>query len=444
MNEQAHSVLVVDDEPGVRNALKTVLEQDYRIVLAHDGPSAIETLRADKRIDVMLLDMVMPGMHGMDVLRRVRDEFASVEVIVLSALHSIETVIEAINLGAFDYVGKPFVARELAMIVDRAIELRTLKRGLSLLREAKAGPEDVVIVGTSPAVFRLRQHMQALARERMPFLVVGERGTGKEHFARAVHSYSSTGALPFTVVRCPDLARQRAFRNLVQDEGDSSASVEPGLLGLPRQGFALLKDADRIERAHQGVLARLIEMLQRSGVRCAVTALPRMAAALDEGDADPEFASVVGDAVVAVPPLRERYEDIKPLAEHFLAQLRVELNAAAETIRAEAIEELETYPWPGNVRELRNFIERILILHADASTIERHHLPDEIGATAARALSATDFIGKKTLKEAVSEVERRIITDALRRAGGVQTRASQILGTTRRILRYKMQQLGIE
>jgi transcriptional regulator with AAA-type ATPase domain len=220
--------------------------------------------------------------------------------------------------------------------------------------------------------------------------------------------------------------------------------VDPALLGLPRQGFALFKDAQRLETTHQGVLARLIEVLQQDGVRCAVTALPKMAAALDEGNADPVFSSVVADAVVTIPPLRERYEDIKPLAEHFLAQLRVELNAAAETVRADAVEELETYPWPGNVRELRNFIERILILHADASTIERHHLPDEIGATAARALSATDFIGKKTLKEAVGEVERRIITDALRRAGGVQTRASQILGTTRRILRYRMQQLGIE
>ncbi len=444
MAEHTHSVLVVDDEPAVRNALKSVLEQDYRIVLAPDGPSALETLRSDKHIDVMLLDMVMPGMHGMEVLRRVRGEFASVEVIILSALQSIETVIEAINLGAFDYISKPFVARELGLIVDRAIELRTLKREIRLLREATTGLCDAEMIGISPAILGLRRRAQELSRERAPFLVVGERGAGKELFARAVHWCSHRDALPFTVVRCPDLARQQAFRSLASNDPDSEPPVEPVTLGLPCQGFALFKDAHRLDLAHQAALARLIEALQGAGVCCAATVPPTIAAALDVGRLDPGLYRVVARAVVAIPPLRERYEDIKPLAEHFLVQLRVELNVAAKGIRADAVGELETYAWPGNVRELRNFIERILILHADIPVIERRHLPDEIGATAARALSATDFIGKKTLKEAVNELERRIITDALRRTGGVQTRASEILGTTRRILRYRMQQLGIE
>ena len=192
------------------------------------------------------------------------------------------------------------------------------------------------------------------------------------------------------------------------------------------------------------MLARVIEALHEAGLYCAATAPPAFTAELDEEIVDADLRRVVGGDVVSIPTLRERHEDIKPLTEHFLAGLRTSLNAAAESIRSDAIEELETYPWPGNVRELRNFIERILILHADAAVIERDHLPDEIGAMAARALSATDFIGKKTLKEAVNDLERRIITDALRRAGGVQTRASEILGTTRRILRYRMQQLGIE
>jgi two-component system response regulator AtoC len=392
----------------------------------------------------MLLDMVMPGMHGIEVLRQVRGEFASVEVIVLSALQSIETVIEAINLGAFDYVSKPFVARELALVVDRAIELRTLKREISLLRESTTGACTAELIGTSPAVLELRRRVRELADECVPFLVLGERGTGKELFARAVHWHRHRDSLPFTVVRCADLARQQAFRSLAAADAESEPTLQPELLGLPRQGFALFKDALRIEPAHQAVLGRLIETLQEAGVCCAATGPPTTTTALDEGNVDPGFYRTVAGAVVFVPPLRHRYEDIKPLAEHFLADLRLELNAAAKTIRADAIGELETYGWPGNVRELRNFIERILILNADIAAIERSHLPDEIGATAARALSATDFIGKKTLKEAVNDLERRIITDALRRAGGVQTRASQILGTTRRILRYRMQQLGIE
>ncbi len=444
MNGQAHSVLVVDDEPAVRNALKTVLERDYRIVLAPDGPSAIEALRTDKQIEVMLLDMVMPGMHGMEVLRRVRDEFASVEVIVLSALQSIETMIEAINLGAFDYVGKPFIARELALVVDRAIELRTLKRELRVLREATGEPCEASLIGVSPAILGLRRRAHDIAREGKPFLIVGERGTGKELFARVVLHCIGNEALPFTVIRCPDLARQQAFRALAPGEGGLEPSVEPATLGLPQHGFALFKDAHRLEPAHQAVLARLIEALEDAGVRCAVTVPPPAMKAPVESTMDPALYQVVQGTVVTIPPLRERFQDIKLLAEAFLAELRVELSAATERIDAGVIEELETYPWPGNVRELRNFIERILILHSDARTIERHHLPDEIGATAARALSATDFIGKKTLKEAVNDLERRIIVDALRRAGGVQTRASEILGTTRRILRYRMQQLGIE
>jgi transcriptional regulator with PAS, ATPase and Fis domain len=293
-------------------------------------------------------------------------------------------------------------------------------------------------------VLALRRRVRELAREPGPFLVLGERGTGKELFARIVHWCRHRDELPFTVIRCADLARQQAFRSLVAEHVELEPTVQPELLGLPRLGFALFKDAAGLEPAHQAVLARVIEALQDAGVSCAVTGPPPGAPTLDETDLDPRLQHVVGDETVTISPLRERYEDIKPLAEHFLAGLRLELNAAAKAIRADAIGELETYAWPGNVRELRNFIERILILHADIPVIERRHLPDEIGATAARALSATDFIGKKTLKEAVNELERRIITDALRRAGGVQTRASQILGTTRRILRYRMQQLGIE
>lgn len=443
MPGQEHSVLVVDDEPAVRNALKSVLEDDYRIVLAHDGPSALEALRTDQQIDVVLLDMVMPGMHGMDVLRRVRTEFTSVEVIILSALQSIETVIEAINLGAFDYVTKPFVARELALIVDRAIELRTLKRQIRELRETATGLGHVEIVGTSAAALALKRRAQELSHDRVPFLIAGERGVGKELFARVVHWRRHGRTAPFTAVHCTDLVKQQSFRALTAGVA-ASLPVEPAEFGIPCQGLVLFKDADRLSPAHQAALASIINELVETGVCTAATVGPGIMPMLDENKVDPGFYRAVGGAVVVIPPLRERYEDIKPLAEHFVRELRLELSAAAERISAEAIGELETYLWPGNVRELRNFIERILILHADEPAIERHHLPDEIGATAARALSATDFIGKKTLKEAVTDLERRIIQDALRRAGGVQTRASDLLGTTRRILRYKMQQLGIE
>jgi two-component system response regulator AtoC len=483
MSDHRHSVLVVDDEPAVRNALKCVLEDDYRVLTAPDGPHALETLRTDSQIDVVLLDMIMPGMHGLEVLRRMRSEFAAVEVIVLSALQSIETVIEAINLGAFDYVGKPFVTSELALIVARAIELRTLKRQVRRLREEVGGSEPVELVGASAAVMALRRRAQELGRHHTPFLVVGERGVGKELFAHAVHWRRHGSDEPFTPVRCPDLAKQHDFRNLVvHDTGLTGATrdraapadrqprrdehvghstedaglddertnlndrqpVEPETLGLPCQGLVLFKDADRLRPSEQRALSRLVQVFIDRGVCVAATILPPApGAALDE-QLDSGLCRLLGGAIVTIGPLRERYEDIKPLAQHFVRELRVEVNAAAERISAEAIGELETYAWPGNVRELRNFVERILILHADAPVIERSHLPDEIGATAARALSATDFIGKKTLKEAVNELERRIITDALRRAGGVQTRASELLGTTRRILRYRMQQLGIE
>lgn len=440
MGDHRHSVLVVDDEPAVRNALKCVLEQDYRVVTAPDGPAAIETLRTDGQIDVVLLDMIMPGMHGIEVLRRMRSEFAAVEVIILSALQSIETVIEAINLGAFDYIGKPFVASELALIVARAIELRTLKREVRRLREGAGGGEPVEIIGASAAVMALRRRAQELGREHVPFLIVGERGVGKELFARAVHWRRHGASEPFTAMRCPDLAKQHDFRRLAAHEG-AEPPIEPEALGLPCLGLVLFKDADRLRPSEQRALARVIQSLIDRGVCVAAAILPPTGRdeQLDDG-----FTRLVGSTIVEITPLRGRYEDIKPLAEHFVRELRAEVNAAAERMSADAIGELETYAWPGNVRELRNFMERILILHADAVVIERSHLPDEIGATAARALSATDFIGKKTLKEAVNELERRIITDALRRAGGVQTRASDMLGTTRRILRYRMQQLGIE
>ncbi len=440
MAEQAHSVLVVDDEPAVRNALKSVLEHDYRIVLAHDGPSALDALRDDAQIDVVLLDMVMPGMHGLEVLRRVRSEFTSVEVIVLSALQSIETIIEAINLGAFDYVSKPFAARELALIVDRAIELRTLKREISRLRESVTGLVPVELVGVSSATAALRHRAQELAQGTEPFLVVGERGVGKESFARVVHWRRHGNEAAFTAVRCADFARQQAFRALASTEVQN-APVDLAHLGLPCAGLVLFKDAHRLDGEQQTVLAHVIRVLCDAGVCCAATAPPTLG---DRDKIDPELYAVVAGTVVVIPPLRERYEDIKPLAEHFLVELRAELNAAATRIGPDTVGELETYSWPGNVRELRNFVERVLILHADEPVLERRHLPDEIGATAARALSATDFIGRKTLKEAVNDLERRIITDALRRSGGVQTRASELLGTTRRILRYRMQQLGIE
>ena len=468
------TVLIIDDERTLARAIRAFLiESGYDAEVADDAEQALEMLER-LRPDVVFSDVRMPGMDGIELLRRIHEFDAAIPVVIMTAHGTIEGAVQAVKLGAFDYLKKPVDLDEMKLLVDRALEASQIKQELSYYRQRAAPAVPFAgIVGASPALRSVMDQARQIAAlpETPPVLITGETGTGKSLVARTIHAGSPRAGKPFIEVNCTALPASLMEAELFGHERGAFTDAKKSKLGLfeaAAGGFIFLDEIGDVELALQGKLLRAIEdrTMRRVGGLRDRTIDVRIVAATNrdlEHEAQRErfrrdlyFRLAV--ILLHLPPLRERADDALLLAEHFLARFNAKYGKAVRRIDARARDQLLAYPWPGNVRELSHVIERA-VLWSQGSALQVEHLslaspvdaalrrpaaplPAGPGQTAGAEATAVP-----TLPRGGGDLaawERAMLELALRETGGNQTKAAQRLGITRDTLRYRLKKFGLQ
>ena len=451
-------VLIVDDEPGVCESLKMTLKGEYECVVAAGGKEALQFLEAD-RADLVLLDVLMPGMDGMEVLERIKGRWHALPVVMLTATKTVKTAVEAMRLGAFYYVTKPFDVDELRVILRKATETGALVEEVGRLRSEVGQKYSIEnIVGRSAQMQEIFKTVMTVAPLKTTVLITGESGTGKELISKAIHYHSPRAAKPLVALNCAAIPPTLLESELFGHEKGAFTDAHTRKLGqfeLADQGTLFL---DEIAEMHPQTQAKLLRVLEQGeflhvggaqpihvDVRIVAATNRNLAQALKDGSFRADLYYRLNVVTLQLPPLRERREDITHLIRYFTERKCAEMQIPERQFAPESVDLMLRYPWPGNVRELENVIERVLVL-SDAPVISPEELPDHIrrGETDAGSLRDQVLSGRKSLGDAVDEFERELVLEALTRLDFNQTRAAELLGTTRRILKYRMDKLGIQ
>ena len=444
-------VLVIDDEPGVRASVRMVLNGACEVQEAADGLAAIEIVRGGD-VDVCLLDVRLPGMEGIEVLDRIKRLDTSIEVVLVTAVRTVRTAVEAMKLGACDYLTKPFAADDLRSVVNRAVERRALQREVRYLRDELARHEGFdQLVGRSQAMRRVYDLVRQIADTSATVLITGESGTGKELIARAIHRQGARRDRPFVAVNCAALPAELLESELFGHERGAFTGAHARKLGkfeVAHTGTLLLDEVGTLRLDLQPKLLRALQEreIERVGggraIRVDVRIIANSNADLRQAVAAGRFREDLFYRLhvvpIVVPPLRERREDVAPLARHFLAKYAGQFGKPVTDLSPGALDALERYHWPGNVRELENIVARSVAL-ASEPVVQLDQIPLDVALTPVESTAE----GQLNLREARHEVERLLILRALDRAGGNQTVAARLLGMHRNTLLGKLAQLGL-
>ena len=449
-------ILVVDDEPGVRESLRMLLKDEFDVTPVGDVDAALALLD-ERSVDAVLLDLVMPGRTGIDFLRELAKRDEAPPVIVLSATRTVATAIEAMKLGAIDFVTKPFEVDALRIKVRKLFEHRALEQEVVRLRDAVAGRARLGrLIGQSEAMRAVYRTIERVAASRANVLITGESGTGKELVAQAIHDLGPRHGERFVVVNCAAIPATLMESELFGHEKGAFTDASARHIGkfeAASGGTLFLDEIGEMASAMQAKLLRALQerTIERLGGAQSIAVDVRVVAATNR-DLEKEVAQGrfradlfyrIHVVPIELPPLRERREDVRLLAESFLARSRGEAGRGPRRFEPETLIALERYAWPGNVRELENSIERAVAL-TDGDSIAPADLPDEV-QIASRTESLRDEVraGRVDLESAVLRFESELIREALERSEGNQTRASEQLGITRRLLKLKMDRCGI-
>ncbi|MGQ9532166.1 MAG: sigma-54-dependent transcriptional regulator [Desulfotomaculales bacterium] len=446
----AAKIVIIDDEEHMCWALERAMRQEgYQAFTATSGRKGLELVRREAP-SLVILDLKMPEMDGLEVLRRLRKMNPKLPVIMITAYGTIQTAIEAMKLGAVDYITKPFDLDELKIVVRKALELSHLITEVAFLRAELAARYDRM-VGESPAMQEVRRLIARVAGTDATVLITGESGTGKEVAALAIHQNSPRAKGPFIVVNCAALPEPLLESELFgHEKGAFTGAVarKQGRFELADGGTIFLDEIGEMPPAMQVKLLRVLQekSFERVGgtetikvdVRVIAATNRDLKAAIQEGKFREDLYYRLNVVPIRMPALRERKEDIPLLVEYFLQKFRPRYQA--HTISPAAMELLRRYHWPGNIRELQNVIERAMII-CQGEEILPEHLPPEIQAAPRPAGGLiVDFPDEGINLE---QLEKELIIKALEKTGGNQTRAAQLLGITRSTLIYRMQKHGI-
>jgi DNA-binding NtrC family response regulator len=450
----AEQILVVEDDTTIRLTLRDVLgKQGYGVDLAEDGAAGLDRFRAHSYALVML-DLRLPDMHGLDVLRAMRESDPEAMVVVMTAYPEVRTAVDCVKAGAYDYFNKPFELDDLKEVVRRALETRRLRLEVERLRVAAPQAEPVEgMIGASPAFLAMVEVTRRIAAApRVPVLIRGESGTGKERIAQAIHNLSPRATGPWVTLNCSALAEGLLESEMFGHERGAFTDAKVakrGLLELADGGTLFLDEIGDLSPTLQPKLLRAIETQafrrvggskeMRVDVRFVAATNRDLDAMVKAGGFREDLYYRLNVGSIDVPPLRARRPDILPLAQHFLAQAGTMMGIHEPRFEADVGPLLEHYPWPGNVRELRNVMERALIL-SGGTPIAAQHLPREIAAATALRGAAADRDGLAVLP--LAEIEKRHIRRALEHCRGNKTRAAKLLGITRLTLRTKVAAYG--
>ncbi len=455
---ERRKLLIVDDEPGVRESLRMVLKDQYEPTLAGSGEEALDLL-PQVQPDLVLLDVLMPGIDGLVVLERIKEQDQRVPVLMLTATKTVKTAVTAMKLGAFDYVTKPFDVEELLIIVERATRDAARNAELESLRwevGRRYHPEN--IIGNSPRMQKIFRTIGMVAPLKTTVLITGESGTGKELIAKALHYQSPRAERALVTLNCAAIPENLLESELFGHERGSFTDAITKKLGqfeLADQGTIFLDEVGELAPSLQAKLLRVIEQgeFMRVGGKQSIHVDVRIIAATNrdleramrEGTFRSDLYYRLNVVSLHLPPLRERPEDLPLLIKHFITTKSAQIGMHEKRISPEAVDALLRYPWPGNVREIENVIERILVL-SDHEPIGLEDLPEQvrIGRVETSSIQQQVLRQEKSLTDAVDDFEREIIRAALQHVEFNQTRAADLLGTTRRILKYRMDKLGIQ
>ena len=446
-------VLVVDDDASLRRILEyNLAEEGYAVATAASAEEALKALdRAS--FDLVVTDIKMPGMDGMQLLRRIKAESPETQVIVITAFGTIEMAVEAMKAGAFEYITKPFNRDELKLTVRKALRVRDLEtENVRLRREVKRRFGFENIIGDSPQMQEVFRLIEKVADTEASVLITGESGTGKELVARAIHYRSFRAERPFVAVNCAAIPRELleselfghkkgAFTGAIRDKKGKFEEAGGGTIFLDEIGEMPLELQPKILRALQEKEITPVGSNEVIRVDARVVAATNrdLEVAIEEGRFREDLYYRLAVVPIHMPSLRERPDDIPLLVAHFLKTLAP---GRSVTVTPEAMEALKRYTWKGNVRELENTIERLLIL-SDSDTIQLQDLPAKIRAPSEGGDPSGFSFTFPPEGIALEEAERALILEALRRTGWNQSRAAKLLRVPRHILLYRMEKFGI-
>lgn len=450
-------ILIVDDELSMREFLAILLEREgYEVVAAACAADALQAMSSSS-FDLVISDVQMPGLNGIELLSRIKKESPDTAVLMITAFSAAEQAVEAMKMGAYDYISKPFRNEEIKQLVKNALEKRDLKReNITLREEAAHRNEWCGIIGTSPRIREICAVIRKVAASLSSVLILGESGTGKELAARAIHDTGARREKPFVAVNCgaiPESLIESELFGHTKGAFTGAVADHPGLFEQAAGGTLFLDEIGELSPAMQAKLLRVIQerefrrvgglRTQRADVRILCASNRDLAAQVLEGGFREDLFYRINVVQIVMPPLRERPEDIPLLVEHFF---RRHCTAAprGEIIAPAALKLLMTYPFPGNVRELENMVERSLVL--DPVMITESTLPPLVCERGASRLCGDLTIPDEgmALEPLLEDLERRYLLMALEKTGGAKKKAADLLGMSFRSFRYRLSKLGLE
>jgi len=442
------TLLVADDDPGLRESLeRTLTREGYRVVLASDGRAALERVQAGG-VDLIVTDLRMPGLTGLELLRAAKAIMPDVDVILLTAFGTVEEAVKAMKDGAYDFLTKPFRREQLIKLVDKALERRDL---IEQNRALKKQLEDIrakgQMIGASPSFRRMLTLVEQIADSSATILIQGESGTGKELVARTIHERSARRNGPFVAVNCaalPETLLESELFGYEKGAFTGAAGRKEGRFELANGGTLFLDEVADLSLVTQPKILRVLQEgeFERLGGTRSLQVDVRIVAAtnqdLSEMVKEKRFREDLYYRLnvisVRVPPLRERHEDIRVLAQHYLRVYAAKNGRKLEGFSNEALERLESYAWPGNVRELENLIERTVLL-ARKDRIDAEDLPEEVAGVKRPPRDAIlELVGTP-----LTEIEQRLLDETLRITGGNKTQAAKLLGIDVRTVARKLE-----
>jgi two-component system response regulator PilR (NtrC family) len=449
---------VVDDERSMREFLEILLRKEgYDVTTAGDVDGALVALDSDD-YDLVISDIQMPGKSGLDLLRAIRETQADALVLMITAFATTETAIAAMKEGAYDYLTKPFKVDEIKLVVQKALEKKSLASENARLRfELRSERQQRQLVGNSPRMQQLYEMIGRIAATKTNVLIAGESGTGKELVARAIHAESDRESAPFVAINCaaiPENLLESELFGHVKGAFTGAVGNKSGLFEMADNGTLFLDEVGELTLPLQVKLLRVLQDKQirrvggTSDRRVDVRILAATNRKLEEEVAAGRFREDLYYRLnviqLELPPLRERMEDLPLLVHHFVEKYARELGKSVRGLSEDAMACLRAHLWPGNVRELENGIERAVAL-SRGEWIETEALPPSVRQQAeTMRQSPRPLSGNIDLDNLVADYERGLLLDALKRSGGVKKRAAQFLGISFRSFRYRLEKLGLD
>ncbi|MCH7590175.1 sigma-54-dependent Fis family transcriptional regulator [PVC group bacterium] len=446
------SILIVEDEKNTREGLKTGLGSRYDVQLAEDANVALQKLSKDN-IDLVLTDLRMPGMDGLELLNKIHERSPDLPVILLTAYGSIETAVDAMKQGAYDYVSKPVNLDELELLIERALcQLNLAKENAYLKSQIKPGVKFADMIGTSPLMHEVFEKIQQVASSKISILIEGKSGTGKELVARAIHTCGCRKDNPFIAVNCAALSESLLESEIFgHEKGSFTGAVDQkkGRFELADGGTIFLDEITEIDPRIQVKLLRILEesTFERVGgvktlhvdVRVICATNVELKKAVDHGQFREDLYYRIHGMKILLPDLKDRREDIPILAHLFLEEYSKTRSRKELVFSKDVAEVFLKYTWPGNVRELRNCVESMVLL-TKTNEIKMHCLPEHIrDALDLDEQQAADFPSTYNL----GKIEKHMIEKALNETKNNRTKAAKLLGLSRRTLHRKLHEYGI-